>query len=153
MAGSQDQGFVDKRPFDRAGAIRPFRDHYAAPFVGVSYDLAPRAVGIHPGQLAHLPDLVGRRVLVTRDRGPRTPLHRRPAFDVVQITRLMRNAADVGGEGGIVFSSFDLEDPDAAPVLRDLDVGEVVYLNAAIERLPEYAIRRPFQDDGDASAS
>lgn len=133
--------------------LRAFRDHYAAPFVGVSYDLAPGSIGLHPDHLGQVPELAGRRVLVTRDRGPRTPLHKRPAFRVVLITQLMRNAQQVGAEGGVVFSPFDLDDPGARPLLEDIDVGDVVYLNAAVERLPGYALKRPFQDDAGAVAT
>ena len=145
---------MDNRPFEKAWApLRAFRDHYAAPFVGVSYDLAPGAVGLHPAHLGEAPELAGREVLVSRDRGPRTPLHKRPAFRVFVLPPALRNATEVGSHGGIVFSSFDLEDPDAAPLLEDIAPGEVLYLNAAVGRLPGTAIRRPFQDDADACAS
>lgn len=140
------------RPFEH-GPVRAFRDHYAAPFVGVSYDLAPGALGVHPDHLGQAPELAGRDVLVTRDRARRTPLHRRPSFRVFVLAPAMRNATEVAAEGGIVFSSFDLEDPDAAPLLADIAPGEVLYLNAAVGRLPGTAIRRPFLDEGDACAS
>lgn len=148
---------MDKRPFERpTSAVRAFRDHYAAPFVGVSYDLAPRSIGIHPAVVGATPDLAGREVLVMRDRGARTPLHRRPSFRVVLLTGIMRNAMQVGAEGGVVFSPYDYDDPDTAPVLHDMDVGDVVYLNAALDRLPHAAIRRPFaigHDDAEGVAS
>lgn len=144
---------MDRQPTERPGdALRAFRDHYAAPFIGVSYDLAPRSIGLHPDHQGQAPELAGRQVLVTRDRRRPTPLHRRPAFQVVLISREMRNAQEVGARGGVVFSPFDFDDPDAAPVLQDLDFGEVLYLNAAIERLPSAALRRPFAAD-EASAS
>lgn len=138
---------MTREPFDRIGGapVRAFRDRYAAPFVGVSYDLAPQHIGIHPVHVRETPEIVGKEVLVTRDKS-RAPPHRRPAFRVVMIQEIMRNAASVGRVGGVVFSSFDLEDPDASEVISDLEVGEVLYLNAALGRLPDAALRRPFFD-------
>lgn len=128
---------------DAHGPLRAFRDRYVASYTGLSYDLAPGVLGIHPERLVQVPELAGRRVAVTRE----TPAPRgvRPAFTVVPLTRLMRNALGLARDGGVVFSSFDLEDPAARPILEDIQWGEAVFLNAAIGRLPDPAdaVRRP----------
>jgi hypothetical protein len=132
-----------------AGPLRAFRDHYVAGFGGVSYDLAPRAIGVHPASLALAPELPGRRVLAQADDAHAAPLHKRPAFRVVVLDRLMRNARQMTQAGGIVFSSFDLDDPDVGSFLARLDLGDSVYLNASLERLPDVVVRRP----GDRAAA
>jgi len=123
-----------------AGPLRAFRDRYVAGYVGVSYDLAPRVIGIHPANARFVPELPGRRVLVQAERA-----HARltPAFTVVALDRMMRNARELAEQGGVVFSSFDLEDPDVAPLLAHADRGDAMYLNAALERLPDEIVRRP----------
>lgn len=129
---------------DRAsGPLRAFRDRYVAALAGVSYDLAPRVVGVHPDHLAHAPDLPGREVLVSPGQGRPEPLAHRPAFRVVQLTRLMRDALGVGSGGGVVFSVFDLDDPVTARLLGRLAPGEPVFLNASVDRLADPAVRRP----------
>jgi hypothetical protein len=126
------------------GLLRAFRDRYVASFGGFSYDLAPGAIGVDPQTLESTPELEGRSVLVTDGRGPPGSLDRRPSFMVVALDRLMRNASSVGAEGGIVFSSFDLENPRALRLLSHLGVGDTLYLNAAVERLRfDEAIKRP----------
>ena len=143
---------MDKRHFERPAApLRAFRDLFAVPYVGVSYDLAPHCVGVHPDHLERVPDLAGREVLVTRDGGRRVPMHRRQPFRVVPIRRIMRNATEVGGEGGVVFSTFDVDDPATSPLLADMRPGDVVYLNAALARLPDVVLRRPFTDDASSA--
>lgn len=131
-------------PGPRAGPVRAFRDRYVAHFVGVSYDLAPGVVGVHPAALRSAPELPGREVTVSCERAPRTPLGARPTFTVVALTRLMRNASELALEGGVVFSSFDLEDSDASAVLARMQDGETVFLNAAVERLRGDVVKRPF---------
>lgn len=128
---------------DAQGPLRAFRDRYVASYTGLSYDLAPGVIGIHPERLAQVPELSGKRVLVTREGQP--PRGPRPAFTVLPLTRLMRNALGLAAGGGVVFSSFDLEDPSARPMLEGIEWGEAVFLNAAFARLPdpESAIRRP----------
>lgn len=126
-----------------AGPLRAFRDRYVAAFSGVSYDLAPRAIGVHPASLTLAPDLPGRRVLVQSDDAHPIPLHKRPAFTVVVLDRLMRNARHLAETGGVVFSSFDLDDPSVASFLARLDFGDSLYLNASLERLPDVVLRRP----------
>jgi hypothetical protein len=126
-----------------AGPLRAFRDHYVAAYGGISYDLAPRAIGVHPGALALAPELPGRRVLVQPEHAAPGPLHKRPAFTVVVTDHLMRNARGLAEAGGIVFSSFDLEDPVVAHLLARLDWGDPLYLNAALERLPDGVLKRP----------
>ena len=126
---------------DAHGPLRAFRDRYVASYNGLSYDLAPGAIGIHPGHLAQVPELAGRRVLVSHEalptRGPR------PCFTVVPLDRLMRDAIRLAEGGGVVFSSFDLDEPDSADFLAPLQEGAAVFLNAAIGRLPEPGVRRP----------
>jgi hypothetical protein len=125
------------------GPLRAFRDRYVAGYGGVSYDLAPRAIGVHPGALAMAPELPGRRVLVQAEDAHRLPLHRRPAFTVVVLDHLMRNARELAQRGGVVFSSFDLDDPAVASLLANVDLGDPLYLNASLERLPDVFVRRP----------
>lgn len=125
------------------GPLRAFRDRYVAGYGGVSYDLAPRALGVHPERLAQVPELEGRTVLVSLGRGGPQPLSRRPAFTVVATSRAMRNAAGIAERGGVVFSCYDLDDPDAARLLADLGVGDPVFLNAALDRLVGEVVRRP----------
>lgn len=134
------------------GPIRAFRDNYVATFGGVSYDLAPGAVGFDPAFLQQAPDLAGRRVLVSHGSGTSIALSRRPLFHVVSLTRMMRHALDASGEGAVVFSTFDLDDPTRARLLDALQLGDSVFLNAAIERLPEHAVRRPYDDDDGAAS-
>lgn len=131
---------MDKAP---AGPLRAFRDRYVAGFSGVSYDLAPRAIGVHPAAVARVPELPGRRVLVQTDESLPAPLHRRPAFTVVVLDHLMRNARALAEFGGVVFSSFDLDDPAVASFLGHLDTGDALYLNASLDRLPDVVVRRP----------
>lgn len=123
--------------------LRAFRDRYVASFGGLSYDLAPGAIGVAPEVLAEAPELEGKPVLVTDGRGPPATLDRRPTFVVMGLTRLMRNASQAAS-CGVVFSSFDLEDPRAAPLLEHLGVGDTLYLNSALGRLDwEAAVKRP----------
>lgn len=126
-----------------AGPLRAFRDRYVASFMGLSYDLAPGAVGVHPAHLADAPDLPGRQVLVSEGAGPSAPLGRRPVFQVVLVERLMRDASAIAGDGGVVFSCFDLDSPLAGPWLSHLHPGQPVFLNAAVERLQGSIVRRP----------
>lgn len=135
---------MDWRP--PAGPFRAFRDRYVAPFGGLSYDLAPRAVGIHPEHLKHVPELAGREVLVSADGIRPAPLHTRPSFQVVPVHELMRDARGVA-EQGVVFSVFDLDDPLAGGILQRFLPGESLFLNSAVERLRD-PIRRP----GDSAA-
>lgn len=133
---------TDWRPLP--GLVRAFRDRYVASYGGVSYDLAPRVVGVHPEQLAKVPELAGREVLVTHEALRPAPLHRRPSFTVVALSRLMRDALGRGEPGGVVFSVYDLEDPMAGPLLSHLGHGEPVFLNASLDRLGGGdVVRRP----------
>lgn len=125
------------------GPLKAFRDRYAAPFAGVSYDLAPGALGVDPQFLENAPDLPGRRVLVTHEDLSGRDAVRRPSFAVVTLTRIMRDARRLASQGGLVFSSFDLDDPEAGAVLQGLEPGTTVFLNSAISRLPDVAVRRP----------
>ncbi|HUR69548.1 MAG TPA: hypothetical protein VM370_09910 [Candidatus Thermoplasmatota archaeon] len=125
-----------------AGPFRAFRDRYVAHYGGLSYDLAPRAVGVHPGHLSRVPELAGREVLVSHDGLRPAPLVKRPAFRVVELNGLMRDALGLA-EHGIVFSVFDLEDPDTGKVLAALAPGDGVYLNSALDRMPGDVVRRP----------
>lgn len=125
---------------DAHGPLRAFRDRYVASYSGVSYDLAPGVIGIHPTNLHQVPELAGRRVLVTHEALP--PRVAR-SFTVVSLTRIMRNAIELAQEGGVVFSSFDLDDPEGARILGDLEWGDSVFLNSALSRLPDPAVRRP----------
>jgi len=136
----------ERKKVGTMGPIRAFRDNYVALYGGVSYDLAPGAVGIDPTFLQDAPDLAGRRVLVSRGSGALLSLSRRPTFQVVSLTHLMRHALDASGEGAVVFSTFDLDDPKRARLLEVLELGDSVFLNAAIERLPDVAVRHPFSD-------
>lgn len=131
---------MDGRP--SPGLLRAFRDRYVASFGGVSYDLAPRAVGVHPAHLARVPELEGREVLVTHDQGRPGPLSRRPSFQVVPLRDGMRDALGRSAMG-VVFSVFDLEDPVAGPLLGELALGNPVFINSALDRLGGDVIRRP----------
>lgn len=123
------------------GPLKAFRDRYVAPYAGVSYDLAPGVVGVDPHFLQNALDLPGRRVLVSHE--DLKPLVQRPSFVVMALTQLMRDARRVASTGGLVFSTFDLEDPHAGPVVGGMSPGTSVFLNAAISRLPDIAVRRP----------
>lgn len=125
------------RPWDKPGPFAAFKDHYVAAYGGVSYDLAPGMLGVAPGFARDLP---GKVVTVTHDG----PVAKRPSFLVVEINQLMRHALDTGAEGAVVFSTFDLDDPDRSAVLDSLDLGDSVYLNAAISRLGAASVKRPF---------
>lgn len=125
-----------------AGPMRAFRDRYVASYAGLSYDLAPRAVGIHPDHLARVPELAGRDVLVSHDASRPAPLSTRPAFRIVELNALMRDALGVARHG-VVFSVFDLEDPAAGKLIERLAPGESVFLNSALGRLPDGNLRRP----------
>lgn len=125
------------------GPLKAFRDRYVAPYAGVSYDLAPGVVGVDPEHLQNAPDLPGRLVVVSHDELPAKALLKRPAFVVVALTRFMRDARRLASEGGVVFSTFDLDDPDAAPVISRLAPGTSVFMNSAVSRLPDVAVRRP----------
>lgn len=131
---------MDRRPL--AGLFRAFRDRYVASFGGLSYDLAPRVVGVHPDHLARVPELAGREVLVSADGLRPAPLHTRPSFQVVELNAMMRDALGTSQQG-IVFSVFDLEDPHAGRLIARLDPGESLFLNSALERLPGDVVRRP----------
>lgn len=124
------------------GPFRAFRDRYVAPFAGVSYDLAPRAVGVHPEHLARVPELAGKEVLVTHESTRPGPLHKRPSFRIVGLTRLMRDALPTA-EHGVVFSVYDLDDPAAGRLIAGLHVGASVFLNSAVGLLPDDIVRRP----------
>ena len=100
-------------------------------------------MGVAREHLQNAPELPGRIVLVTHDDMRTRALARRPAFFVVALSRIMKDAHRLASEGGLVFSSFDLDDPFAAPVLEGLHEGESVFLNAAVSRLPDIAVRRP----------
>jgi hypothetical protein len=136
-----------RRPWSRPGPFAAFRDRYVAAYAGVSYDLAPGAVGVDPDFLQNAPDLAGRLVLVSHDARAARRIVQRPTFLVVALDRLMRNALGAAALGGVVFSTFDLEDPARGTVLEGLDPGDSVYLNAAVDRLPDVNVRRPFRDD------
>lgn len=131
---------MDRRP---SGApFRAFRDRYVAPFAGLSYDLAPRTVGVHPEHLATVPELADRDVLVTHDMSRPVPLHKRPAFRVLELNDLMRDALGHATHG-VVFSIFDLDDPLAGHLIDRIKLGESVFLNAAVDRLKGDVLRRP----------
>lgn len=130
-----------------AGLFRAFRDRYVASFGGLSYDLAPRAVGVHPEHLSRVPELLGREVLVSADGLKPAPLHTRPSFQIVELTHQMRDALGAS-QNGIVFSVFDLEDPVAGRVLCRFAPGDGLFLNSALERMPGDVVRRP----GDSAA-
>ncbi len=137
---------MDRRPL--AGLFRAFRDRYVAPFGGLSYDLAPRAVGVHPDDLARVPELNGREVLVSADGVRPAPLHKRPSFQIVELSAQMRDALGAS-ERGVVFSVFDLDDPVAGRVICRFEPGASLFLNSAVERLPGEVVRRP---GGDSAA-
>jgi hypothetical protein len=126
----------------RSGPFRAFRDRYVAPYAGLSYDLGPRAVGVHPTHLARVPELADREILVSHDGLRPVTLSRRPAFRIVELTPTMRDALDHARDG-VVFSVFDLDDPAAAPLIGGLHPGESVFLNAALDRLGGEVVRRP----------
>lgn len=126
---------------DAHGPLRAFRDRYVASYNGLSYDLAPGVIGIHPGSLATVPELAGRRVLATHESlSPRGP---RPFFTVLPLSGMMRDAMRLAEGGGVVFSSFDLDEPATHGFLADLHEGNAVFLNAAIARLPDPGVKRP----------
>lgn len=125
-----------------SGLFRAFRDRYVAPFAGLSYDLAPRAVGVHPDDLARVPELADREVLVTHDGQRPMPLIARPSFHIVELNAFMRDALGLSRHG-LVFSVFDLEDPAAGKLIAPLAQGESVFLNSALGRLPSDVLRRP----------
>lgn len=125
-----------------SGPFRAFRDRYVAPFAGLSYDLGPRAVGVHPGHLARVPELADKEVLVSHEGHRLAPLHRRPAFRIVELTAQMRDALG-HAEHGVVFSVFDLDDPAASDLVASLHLGESLFLNSAVDRLPGDVVRRP----------
>jgi len=125
-----------------AAPFRAFRDRYVAAFAGLSYDLAPRAVGLHPEHLAQVPELADADVLVTSESVKPGPLHKRPAFRVVPLTALMRDALGVASHG-VVFSVYDLDDPPAARLIERLEPGGSLILNSAVGRLSGDIIRRP----------
>lgn len=131
---------MDWRP--SAGPFRAFRDRYVAPFGGLSYDLAPRAVGVHPEHLARVPELNDREVLVSADAVKPSPLSTRPAFRVVELNAYMRDALGAS-QNGVVFSVYDLDDPLASRVVERLAIGESLFLNASLDRLPGDIVRRP----------
>lgn len=131
---------MDRDP--HSGPFRAFRDRYAAPFAGLSYDLAPRAVGVHPGHLARVPELAGRDVLVSHESAKPASLSSRPAFHIVELTAMMRDALGAA-RYGVVFSVFALEEPAAGRLLAPLARGDGVFLNTAIQRLPGDIVRRP----------
>lgn len=122
--------------------LKAFRDRYVAPYAGLSYDLAPRAVGLPPEHLAELPELQDADVLVSADHVRSGPLHQRPSFRVVALNSLMRNALGVA-EQGVVFSVYDLDDPLAGKLIQRLAPGESVILNSAVGRLTGEVVRRP----------
>lgn len=123
--------------------LRAFRDRYVAAYAGVSYDLEPRAVGVHPDDLAGAPGLAGRRVLVSREGERARPLHLRPTFVVVALSQLMHDAVRRVSRGSLVFSTYDLDDPDSGDMIAGLHEGDPVFLNASVDRLPAAALRRP----------
>lgn len=126
---------------DAHGPLRAFRDRYVASYTGLSYDLAPGVIGVHPSCMSQVPELAGRHVLVSHEALPsRAP---RPCFTVVPISRMMRNALVLAESGGVVFSSFDLDDPGACRFLAALREGDSIFLNSALDRLPDPGVRRP----------
>lgn len=131
---------MDRRPL--VGLFRAFRDRYVAPFGGLSYDLAVGAVGVHPDDLARVPELNGREVLVSADAVKPGPLHKRPSFQVVPLSASMRDAMGTG-QYGVVFSVFELDDPVAGRLVAALAPGESIFINSALERLPGDIVRRP----------
>lgn len=131
---------MDRNPL--AGPFRAFRDRYVAPFAGLSYDLAPRAVGVHPEHLARVPELADREVLVSHDTAKPASIVKRPSFRIVELNSMMRDALGAA-QHGVVFSVFDLDDPAAGKLLAPLAVGDGVFLNTALERLPGDIVRRP----------
>lgn len=134
------------------GLLRAFRDRYVASFGGLSYDVAPGAVGVDPAILESAPELDGRRVLVRTGHERPVILDHQPTFIVTPLTHLMRNANEVAQNGGgVVFSTFDLETPRAAGLLQRLGVGETLFLNASIGILDGAAVKRP--DFGGAPAT
>lgn len=133
---------MDRTPGPLAGPLRAFRDRYVAPYAGLSYDLAPRAVGVHPEHLTRVPELAGKEVLVSHDGQRLGPLSTRPSFRVIELNGLMRDAIGVARHG-LVFSVFDLEDPSAGKLIERLAPGESVFLNSALGLLPEDVVRRP----------
>jgi len=124
------------------GPFRTFRDQYVATFGGFSYDLAPGVVAVHPDHLVGVPELEGRDVLISHDHALRGPLHTRPAFTVVACEGIMRDATERAEPGGVVFSTFDLEDARKGRLLAGVHTGEAVYLNAALGRMDGDIIRR-----------
>ena len=134
---------MDWRP--TPGPLRAFRDRYVASYGGISYDLAPRAVGVHPEHLSHVPELAGKEVLVSHDHARLAPLHKRPSFQVVGLDARMRDALGRSANG-LVFSVFDLDDPAAARLIGELEPGRPVFLNSALERLGGDVVRRPGAD-------
>lgn len=131
---------MDWRP--QAAPLRAFRDRYVAPYAGLSYDLAPRAVGVHPEHLARVPELADREVLVSHDASRPAPLVKRPAFRIVELGARMRHAL-AAAKDGVVFSVYDLDDPQAAQLVESLGLGESVFLNAALDRWSSGVVRRP----------
>lgn len=123
------------------GLFRAFRDRYVAPYGGVSYDLAPRTVGVHPEHLARVPELEDKQVLVSHDHARPAPLHRRPSFHVVELRAGMRDALG-RAEAGLVFSVFDLDDPVACRLLGELEPGRSVFVNTALDRFAGEVVRR-----------
>lgn len=130
------------RGMEPTGPLRAFRDCYVGLFRGFSYDLAAGAIGVHPDFVQLAPELPGRRVVATHE-GHRAPPRVQLACQVVVMDRLMRDARAVGEEGGLVFSTFDLDDPHGRRFLDKLSLGDPVYLNAALSRLPEPVVKRP----------
>lgn len=131
---------MDWRP--STAPFRAFRDRYVAPYGGLSYDLAPRAVGVHPDHLAKVPELAGKEVLVSPEHGRVAPLSRRPSFEIVELSAAMRDALGRSAMG-VVFSVFDLEDPVAGRLIAQLEPGHPVFLNTALDRLQGEVVRRP----------
>lgn len=125
-----------------SGPFRAFRDRYVAAYAGLSYDLAPRAVGVHPGHLARVPELANRDVLVSSDAVKPAPLSTRPAFRVVELNALMRDALGVA-QHGVVFSVYDLDDPLAGRLIEQLAPGASLILNSALDRMGGDVVRRP----------
>lgn len=125
------------------GPLRAFRDRYVAYFGGLSYDLAPGSVGVDPAHLAQAPGLTGRVVLASAEHRSPGLVEPRATFEVVALTHQMKNAREDASGGGVVFSTFDLEAPEASPLLQTLSTGDTVVLNSAIERLRSGFIRRP----------
>lgn len=131
---------MDRRP--PGAPFRAFRDRYVAAYAGLSYDLAPRTVGVHPEHLARVPELAGREVLVSHDLARPAPRHKRPSFRICELNALMRDALGVA-QHGVVFSVFDLEDPLAGKLIDVLHPGESLFLNSAVGLLPDDVVRRP----------